>query len=97
MNSPPRANTRLIAAAATLLVIATPIVLAATTLAPLESAPRGGRTTVVEEAAPADGTSVDTAEPSSDQQPGSRRNRRNRDRDKGQDEAADPELGTPAP
>lgn len=97
MSDPRRANTRLIAAAATLLVIATPVVLAATTLAPLESTPRSGRASVVDEAAPADAPIVDNTEPRGDQQSGGRRNRRNRDRDQGQEEAIEPELSTPAP
>lgn len=89
------ASTRVIAIVATLLVIATPIVLAVTTLAPLESAPRSGRTPIVEEAAPDAGTSVNSAEPSGEPQQGGRRNRRNRDRV--QQETPQPELATPAP
>ena len=95
MNGESGSSTRVIAIMATLLVIATPIVLAVTTLAPLESAPRGNRATIVEEAAPDGGTTVNTGEPTGEQQSGGRRNRRNRDR--GQQETPAPELATPAP
>jgi hypothetical protein len=80
---------------ATFLVIATPVVLAITTLAPLESAPRGGRTTIVEELAPDNGASVVNGEPTSDPQAGGRRNRRNRDR--GQQETPGSDVATPVP
>jgi hypothetical protein len=91
------AYSRLLAVVATLLVIAAPIVLAVATLAPLESAPRGGRAPVLEEAAPVDRASVEDGTPSTDQQNGGRRSRRNRDRDQGENQSAEPELVTPAP
>jgi hypothetical protein len=95
MSGGPRPSSRLIAIVATLLVIVAPIVLAVTTFAPLESAPRGGRTTIVEETAPDDGTSVNSEVQSGDQQRGGRRNLRNRDRD--QEEATESNLATPDP
>lgn len=97
MNALARPNTRLISALATLLVIAAPIVLAVTTLAPLESSPRGGRSVIVEETPPADGTSVDNGDQGNDQQRGGRRNRRNRDRAQDESDAVETGLSTPEP